>query len=256
MKSAIAILSLILAGTVHAAPIEDNSFMIEEAHNQEEGVIQHILYYEGHEDSAANATFTEEVPLGSQTHQGSIAIPYEELPNPSDEKGIGDVELGYRYQLIKTENLAMAPKIGLVLPTGDYKDGLGTGATGINFLIPVSIKISDKYVSHLNVGYGFTPDAKNEVSDKADIHEAIFGTSLIYLHSDILNFMAEFYGEYGEEVISDDVSEGGTELWFNPGLRYAFNMEGGQLVVGAAYMNGVGPTAGETGYSLYLSFEH
>lgn len=255
MKKTIAFLGLLLSTAVHAAPIEDNSFMIEEAHNQEDGVYQQILYYESHKENAVDAKFSSEFPIGGQTHQGAVTVPYQELANPSDEKGIGDVELSYRYQLVKNDHVAMAPNLTLLVPTGDYKKDLGHGATGIRALIPVSLEISPSFVSHLNVGYAFTPDAKNANGDKADIHEAIFGTSFIYLYSDTLNFMAEFYGEYGEEVMGKDTRAGGNEMWFNPGLRYAFNLEKSQVVVGAAYLNGVGPSAGETGFSLYFSFE-
>ena len=58
-----------------AAAIQDNSFLIEEAYNQEAGVVQHIQtlrrirrdwFY----------TFTQEWPLGSQAHRFSYTVPY------------------------------------------------------------------------------------------------------------------------------------------------------------------------------------
>ena len=57
---------------VGSTPIKDNSFLIEEAYNQEEGVVQHISNWM--RDRATNDwiyTFTQEWPIGSQTHQFS-----------------------------------------------------------------------------------------------------------------------------------------------------------------------------------------
>ena len=55
-----------------AAGVQDNSFLIEEAYNQEAGVVQHIfnLRRQGHDWSFA---FTQEWPVGSQTHQFSYS---------------------------------------------------------------------------------------------------------------------------------------------------------------------------------------
>ena len=53
-----------------AQAIADNSFLIEEAYNQEAGVVQHISAWQRSLRTAAWAyTFTQEWPVGSQTHQ-------------------------------------------------------------------------------------------------------------------------------------------------------------------------------------------
>src|SRR5688500_8196222 len=59
-----------------AAPIEDNSFLVEEAYNQERGVVQHINTF----SRATGATgwmytFTQEWPLAGQKHQLSYTVP-------------------------------------------------------------------------------------------------------------------------------------------------------------------------------------
>src|SRR2546430_2035386 len=63
--------------------IMDNSFLVEEAYNQERGVVQHIAtaFYNvnrraGPDDEAWNLTFTQEWPVFSQTHQFSYTVPY------------------------------------------------------------------------------------------------------------------------------------------------------------------------------------
>src|SRR5215218_4324391 len=90
-------------------PIEDNSFLIEEAYNQEAGVVQHISTF-AHADEGSDweYTFTQEWPLFSQRHQLSYTIP---LSRAGGGTGIGDVALHYRYQLLDgtTTPVAIAP---------------------------------------------------------------------------------------------------------------------------------------------------
>ena len=51
------------------AQIQDNSFLIEEAYNQEAGVVQHISAFSRAEGGAWLYTFTQEWPLGGIDHQ-------------------------------------------------------------------------------------------------------------------------------------------------------------------------------------------
>jgi hypothetical protein len=62
--------------------ISDNSFLVEEAYNQEPGVVQHIFNWVwGWDDEDGDRTrsfdflFTQEWPVFSQRHQFSYAIP-------------------------------------------------------------------------------------------------------------------------------------------------------------------------------------
>jgi len=65
-------------------PIADNSFLIEEAYNQERGVVQHISVWQRDLRSRAWAfTFTQEWPLSTQTHQLSYTIPLQRTARPS-----------------------------------------------------------------------------------------------------------------------------------------------------------------------------
>src|SRR5258706_3537345 len=63
--------------------ILDNSFFIEEAYNQEAGVVQHIFNavygwnpLSGPDEHQVDFLFTQEWPVGGQTHQFSYTIPY------------------------------------------------------------------------------------------------------------------------------------------------------------------------------------
>ena len=72
--------------------IEDNSFFIEEAYNQDPRVVQHI--FNGMSFTLPQKdvvfSFTQEWPVGSQNHQLSFTIPYA-LLNSNTVSGIGDV---------------------------------------------------------------------------------------------------------------------------------------------------------------------
>jgi hypothetical protein len=76
--------------------IEDNSFLIEEAYNQDPGVIQHISSFQYMKDHTWMYTFTDEWPVPGRKHQLSTTIPV--LNN--GESGFGDIALNYRYQAI------------------------------------------------------------------------------------------------------------------------------------------------------------
>ncbi len=61
-----------------AAGIKDNSFLIEEAYNQEPGEIQHVVTLQRqHRDWFLD--FSQEWALGSQTHQLGYSVPYSWL---------------------------------------------------------------------------------------------------------------------------------------------------------------------------------
>ena len=60
------------AGRSGSAPIQDNSFLVEEAYNQEDGVVQHISSFERLTNSHDWVyTQTDEWPLRSLRHQVS-----------------------------------------------------------------------------------------------------------------------------------------------------------------------------------------
>src|SRR6185437_17086500 len=72
------------------APIADNSFLIEEAYNQEAGVVQHISTFARPDGGGAWAyAFTQEWPFRGMKRQLSYTIPV--LSEAGSGTGIGDV---------------------------------------------------------------------------------------------------------------------------------------------------------------------
>jgi hypothetical protein len=236
-----------------AAAMKDNSFLIEEAYNQEEGVVQHILNVR-RKDRDWLATFTQEWPIYGQTHQFSYAVPYSWVSSDSGhEHGIGDFMLNYRLQLLSETDTqpAVAPRVSLVLPSGSETRGLGAGATGYQFEIPVSKIVADRWTVHGDAGLTIVPNSHGRTPTGFNL-----GGSAIYAATRELNLMLEGLREW-EETASEGGSIDHERRWtVSPGFRHAINMDAGQLVWGAAAP--VAFNGGRTDYGLffYLSFEH
>jgi hypothetical protein len=151
------------------SPIQDNSFLIEEAYNQETGVVQHISffsYFPENEDWVY--TFTQEWPApGDARHQLSYTLP---VVRPGDSTvGVGDVALNYRYQLLGSgaARLAFSPRFSLLLPSGDAQSARGFGGVAYQVNLPASIVLARRLVTHLNAGGTIAPHAENERGEQA-----------------------------------------------------------------------------------------
>jgi hypothetical protein len=58
-------------------------------------------------------------------------------------------------------------------------------------------------------------------------------------------------------VVARDKTEWSRSLFLSPGIRWAYNFKNGlQIVPGIGVPIGIGPSLGEKGVFLYLSFEH
>jgi Putative MetA-pathway of phenol degradation len=236
--------------------IQDNSFLLEEAYNQEPGVIQHISTFTRSRTGDWTYTFTQEWPVPGQTHQLSYTIPVQRVdPNA----GLGDVALNYRYQLIGSgeTTLAMAPRLSVLLPTGNEKRGLGAGGTGIQVNIPVSLVLSDQFVTHSNAGATHVPSARNADGDRASTTAVNLGQSIIWQPTERFNVLLEALYVNAEVVTGDRRTRREDTFFVNPGIRWAHDFENGlQIVPGIAFPVGLGPSHGEWALFLYLSFEH
>ncbi|XGC80699.1 transporter [Bdellovibrio bacteriovorus] len=244
-----------------AEPVKDNSFLIEEAYNQEEGVLQFIQGFQYSDRSNDwNYTFTNEIPLGGETHQISYVIPVNKSldQNGADQTGIDDVLINYRYQLFNNQMISMAPRLSLIMPTGDYKKGFGSGVLGLQFNQSVSITLNDKWANHWNLGFTYLPDAKNAADQKASLFGYNFASSVVYFMTEKTNLLCEFVFNSQEEVIGEGQKAEGTSYLLVPGIRTAFDVgEETEIVPGLGAVFGLGPSAveHETGVFVYLSIE-
>lgn len=256
--SAMLVLGSPVARGEQVGKIRDNSFLLEEAYNQEPGVIQHIQAFQYiKKDRSWNFTFTEEWPVPKETHQLSATVPVSRLNSDDTETGIGDILLNYRYQLVLKDPVALAPRFSLILPTGDDEKGLGDGALGFQTNIPLSVEICDRWVTHWNLGATYIPNARGPGGVRRNTTGFNYGASLIYLVSENFNFLVEAAGTSRESIRGDGLTIREESFFINPGMRFALNLKSGlQIVPGIGVPIGFGPSKGEYGVFLYLSLEH
>src|SRR5882672_6784379 len=139
---------------------EDNSFLLEEAFNQPMGVIQHIVSYATNNIKKGNSNFnfTQEIPLTDLTHQLSYSLNYSFLPLDGLKKknGFGDVYISYRPSLMNEKQwMMLAPRITLILPTGNASQGLGQGGWGGQLNVAITKRLVRRLITHYNFGYTF-----------------------------------------------------------------------------------------------------
>jgi hypothetical protein len=170
--------------------------------------------------------FTQEWPVLSQTHQLSYTIPLV----GDGSRGVGDVLVNYRYQLIGSGDtaLAIAPRLSLILPTGDENKGAGRGVTGLQALVPISRVVAMRVASHSDAGATWYHDGNSA--------ELFLAQSFIYAASARVHLMAEATWSRAEHE---------TEVLISPGVRWAYNFRSGLQIV-----------PGGRSIIMYLSFEH
>ncbi|MES2177480.1 MAG: transporter [Gemmatimonadota bacterium] len=239
-----------------APPIADNSFLMEEAYNQEFGVVQHISVFQRTKEGSWAYAFTQEWPSPSQKHQISYTIPI--LRPDGGSAGVGDVALNYRYQLLGAEEepLWFSPRVSLYAPTGDVKQGRGAGGPAIELAFPVSYALSDAFVTHWNAGGSLTR-ADNGFGKTATTRSIKGGVSGIWLLAPTFNVMVEAVASRFQFLTPTGARAEGTSYVISPGVRGAINFASGlQVVPGIAFPIGVGKSSGQRDLLLYLSFEH
>jgi len=243
------------------SPIQDNSFLIEEAYNQERGVVQHINTFARAQGSGDWAfTFSQEWPLPDERHQVSFTLPVQELHAPDDARtGVGDVALNYRYQAIGDgkARLAVAPRLSVLLPTGRSAAGLGAGGVGVQVNLPVSRTIGPRLVTHWNVLMTRTFSARDTAGHRAATSGWGAGQSVVWLARPRFSVLLETLWTRTGSVAGEGRTTRSDSLVVSPGIRWAHDFRSGlQVVPGAAFSIGVGPGRGSHAIFLYLSLEH
>ena len=242
-------------------PIEDNSFLVEEAYNQERGVVQHINTF-SRSTRAADwmYTFTQEWPLGGRTHQLSYTVPLGRSVDDAEAAvGLGDIAINYRYQIGGGEDVgfALAPRLSVLFPTGASRRALGSGGTGVQVNLPFSVELPARLVAHSNAGITYTPRARDTSGNTVATSSYALGQSVIWLARPKLNVMLESTWTSAQDVVGPRQTERSTEFLISPGLRGAIDFSSGlQIVPGIAFPFGIGSSRGERAVFVYLSFEH
>ncbi len=237
--------------------IQDNSFLVEEAYNQDAGVVQHITTYQVQRGIPGfQASFTQEWPVGSIKNQLSYGIP---LSRANSETGVGDLALNYRYQAVGNGDakLAISPRLSVTLPTGDWKKSRGAGGAGVSAAIPVSYVINPLLVTHFDLGAGIIPSARDAFGDRSRTLNWTTAGRAIVTASNKIQPMLEAVYLRGQAVVGRDRTVRSESVLISPGFRGAFNFRSGlQIVPGIAFPIGVGTSSGQRYAFFYLSFEH
>lgn len=253
----------------------DNGFLVEEASNQEPGVVQHIFNWinlwgrtpQGRTRDFA-FIYTMELPLGSQKHQFSFATQFLtafEAPNgaPETQQGdVGDTFLNYRYQLLANDHfLWCAPRFSLILPTGDKRLGLGTGELGYQFNLPVS-KYGERFDAHFNAGATLFPDvsvplASGLDSPRQDLRGYNLGASVFWKPQTYLHFFVEGLALWNDEIDELGFRDSTTQVFVNPGFRCAVRQfDEVEWVIGLSAPIGLTRDTPDIGIFAYMSIEH
>ena len=250
-----ALVFLVLATSVfaQAKPFEilDNSFLVEEAFNQEPGIFQNIFTMRLGQDDAWEAAFTQEWPVFTQAHQFSFTAAALGIDG---NRGIGDLMINYRWQA-RGESAsvpAFSPRVSLILATGDAAKGLGGGGAGWQVNLPFSKQFSDTYV-HWNAGFTHTPAAEG-TTRRHNLFTPHVGVSGIWRLRPLFNLMLESVVEW-EQFVEADVKQRTTVLTISPGFRTGWGMGVPQTIVGLAVPVVVSDGGSSVGLLGYLSYE-
>lgn len=243
--------------------IADNSFLMEEAYNQEYGVVQHISSFSRNWQTREWIySFTQEWPLNpAPRHQLSYTIlALHSGDFPGSGGGIGDVLLNYRYQALgdAEAKIAFSPRVSLLIPSGNSRRGRSAGGSGVQVNLPFSFRLGERLVAHSNAGTTLVPRAKDSLGNKAASYSYNLGQSFIWLMNPRLNLMLETVFNSTEVVIGANQTRRENGVTMNPGFRWAHNFSNGlQIVPGISFPVEAGPSGrGTWGILLYLSFEH
>ncbi len=226
--------------------ISDNSFLVEEAFNQEAGVFQNIMLMQHPGAGEWSFEFTQEWPLGGQRHQLSYTVPVEAIRPPGVEDydvARGTIALHYRYQL-STESgsgVAISPRVSVLVPRKRISNH-----PGLQFNLPVSKQFANMYV-HANGGV--TVEGVGSGGAAARWHAA---GSLIYRAWPMVHVMLESVYRANEH----ETEAGREDGWLvAPGLRGGFNLGDHQLVLGAAIPVGLLNEYDTQDFIAYISYE-
>jgi len=241
-------------------PIQDNSFLVEEAYNQEDGIIQHISFVQFLNTHDVVYTQTDEWPLRSLKHQLSVTASFNESGNYRQfGPGWGDTALNYRYQLVGSgeTRLAISPRLSMLLPSGDSNAARGYGGWGLQTNLPISFQLNRRIVTHWNAGVTWIPSAEDAQHNHATLVNPNLAQSTVWLVKPRFNALCEVVWTDNATVVASAQTTRQQAVFISPSVRWAYNFKSGlQIVPGVALPMGLMGASGQKGAIFYLSFEH
>jgi hypothetical protein len=226
--------------------IPDNSFLIEEAFNQEKGIVQNTVIFQRTKSGNWDAGFTQEWPIGTERHQFAFTIPFGAAD--AGRTALGDAEVSYRLKITGDGPRfpAMTPEVALIVPTSAERRSAGWHGAGWAVSVPFSKELNYLFL-HVNAGNEWL-----RADDGAGNWETTpyLAGSVVVAVRPMLNVMLEAYNEWAP---GHDGRERSTTI--SPGVRFGWNTATDtQLVLGV----GMPITRGavhDRGILLYCSYE-
>ena len=246
------------AGTASPAAepfrISDNSFLVEEAFNQEAGIFQNIFNATRLNGDWA-ATFTQEWPVVSQAHQFSYTLAWS---RQAGDSAFGDTLINYRFQamLEGPGRPAFSPRASLILPTAG--EGAGNDSFGLQLNLPFSKQTGEVYW-HWNAGLTWLPSAETDPGTRSLESPFVAGSAIVRLRP-MLHAMLETVVSFDEYALTVG-SEREALFTFSPGLRGGWDVGDKQLILGVAVpitwspSDWSGGQQRDTAAFFYLSYE-
>lgn len=220
-------------------PIEANGFFVEEAYNQEEGMLQQIATAMGVRHGAWSGEFSQEWPLFSVRHQLDVAV------QVAEDEGVTGAGAEYRYLLVGGVGEPFSLSPGVEASWSRDED-----AWELEAVLPASVRLGETLVANTNVGVSFAAD------DLGGRPGLTLGEGLVWRATPRMNLLMEAVFNRGEPLLQGEDGEDRSFV-VSPGVQYAFALgDDVQLVPGVAFPVGVGPSDGQRAVMLYLSLEH
>jgi len=212
------------------APFEitDNAFLIEEAFNQEAGVVQNIFQWSSKRDGVWSGNFTQEWPLAGMRHQISYTLPFS---GGSITTAFDSAIVNYRYQALEEGpgRPAFAPRFSVIMNTrGDD----AAEAVDLQINMPFSKQVGDFYF-HWSGGLTWGVDVPRPGLGGGTLTSPQVAGSVIWRMRPMFHLMFENVLDY-DGSFSGSGTVHDASYTYAPGFRWGWNFGERQLVIGAA----------------------
>jgi hypothetical protein len=233
--------------------IADNSFLVEEAFNQERGVFQNIFTATRGSSGVWDGSYTQEWPIGGMRHQFSYTVPFS---TASGQGGVGDVLINYRVQATEERGRmpAISPRVSVILPNGSRDAGTNKTA-GWQVNVPVSKQFGNLYL-HWNAGLTLLPGPRDasRTGSGANLFSPMTAASAIVRVKPMLNVLCEAVAARNE-TLEDGRVRRERAFTLSPGFRGGWNIGPRQVIVGAALPVTFAGGTRDVGVLTYFSYE-
>ncbi|MBB4637330.1 hypothetical protein FHS01_003366 [Longimicrobium terrae] len=213
--------------------IEVSGLWVEEAYNQEAGVLQQTVRGAAGEDGWT-VEVEQEWPILSERHQLSLEV-------EAGGDGVEAVGAGYRLLVLggDDEPLTLSPGIAVEYP-------MDSGDVEFQALLPLAVQVAENWTAN-------ALGAVNLTVEEEEKREWFAGGSLFWRARPYANLIVEAVYTRGDSPFPGD---GQVEsAYVLPGVQVAVPVGGLHLVPGVGVPVGFGPSRGRAGVMLYLSTE-